>query len=441
MNFFGVSRRQNEFSTSAQDPFNPEVFPDEIRQEILNHLRVEHLLESTRVSRLWNATIGSSIAFKKNVVIKLHNWNDTAPTEIADSIRSYENLSIVHSKTNSTTLLSLRDKNWREVTLSIGKIASQKSFIKLIEAFNTVKDLKILSTNIRELNTNKKLVLGDLEHLVLSDVTLDLFDLFIANQPSLKSLSLRFLSCDILSPRRVGEAIVEFLTLNQNLKDLEMNFLVTNDLFVVNIATRVQLKLRALTIGLNETSPIVQENIEHFLRSQGDNVEHLKLVLHQKFIKKGPNEYGYWERGNNVENERSSDDISMIFNVWNSMTALKSLFIRFLQNSSGLELNRELAKSLKRNVNITTIFVQFMNVNAPSSIVIDLMKLCPNLRSVYVSKLTPAIVRFAAINLVALRELKCFSFDGECQQEFTELKTTRNDVNKFIVISDRCAFG
>lgn len=439
--FLLKSKKQNEFSTSDGDPFNPEVFPEEIREEILSFLGVKHLLEASLVSRLWSTTIGSSLCFKRKVMINLHSWDESAPSAIADSDRSYENLTVAEFKTSSTKLLSLRKKNWRRVTLSVGKISSQKSFIKLMETFEAVKNLKILSTNIRELNTNKKLTLVDLERLVLSDVTLDLFDVFIANQPSLKSLSLRFISCDILSPRRTGEAIVEFLALNQTLKDLEMNHLVTNDLFVANVAPKLPLKLRSLTIGLDETSQIVQENIEYFLRSQGDNVEHLKLILHQKFVKKGPNEWGYWERGNNVENDRASDEISMIFNVWNSLTSLKSLFVRFLQNSSEIVINRELLKSLKRNVNVTIIFIQFMNINAPSSIIIELMKLCPNLRVLYVSKLIPAIVRYAAINLIALRELKCFKFEGECLQEFNDLKVARSDVNKFIVINDRCAFG
>ena len=439
MNFFGSSRKPKPFETSLEDPFNPEVFPAEIIDYILTFLTVDDLLEATLVSKLWNETIGSSTAFRNRVTIKLHAWNEEPPSVISSSKRNYEIVTICEYKVNSTKLLSLRDKNWRKVTLSIGKISSQKSFMKLIETFATVKDLKILSTNIRELNTSKKLELQDLENLVFSDVTLDLFDVFIACQPSLKSLSLRYVSCDILSPRRVGEAIVEFLMINQHLKDLELNHLVTNDLFLVDISTKLHLKLRSLTIGLDDTSKTVRENIEKFLRTQGQHLEHLKLVLHSKFIKKGPHEWGYWH--DDRENERSSDDVLIIFNAWNSLTALKSLSIRFLHNSSDLEDNHELMRTLKRNTSVTELSIQFSNVICLPSLVMDFMKLSPNLKTIYMTKLAPAVVRYAAINLTALRELKCCSFDGECQQELTELKTTRNNVNKLLFISDRCAFG
>lgn len=439
MNFFGTSSKQEVLKTSPEDPLNPEVFPAEIVDYILNYLAVTDLIEATLVSKLWNETIGSSTAFRNRVAIKLHAWNQEPPSAISSSKRSYEILFLSDFKVNSTKVLSLRDKNWRKVTLNIGKISSQKSFLKLMETFATVKELKILGTNIRELNTNKKLELPCLENLVLSDVTLDLFDVFIVHQPSLKTLSLRYVSCDILSPRRVGEAIVEFLSLNQQIKDLEMNHLVTTDLFLVNIGPKLQLKLRSLTIGLDDTSKTILGNIEEFLRSQADHLEHLKLVLHSKFIKKGPHEWGYWQ--NEGEDERTSDDVSILFNVWNSMSALNSLSIRFLQNSSALEDNRELMRTLKRSTSVTDLSIQFSNVNCPPSLATDLMKLSPNLKTIYVTKLTPAVVRYAAIHLTALRELKCLSFDGECQQELNELKTSRNDVNKFLFISDRCAFG
>lgn len=439
MNFFKSSGKQNAFETSQEDPLNPVNLPFEIVDDILSYLPVDDLLNSTLVSKFWNETISTSSTFRNRIAIKLHSWDEEPPTVISNSTRSYEILTISDFKINSTKLLSLRDKNWRKVTLSIGKISSQKSFLKLIETFSTVKDLKILSTNIRELNTNNKLKLPDLENLVLSDVTLDLFDVFIAHHPQLKSLSLRYISCDILSPRRVGEAIVELLTLNTQLKDLELNHLVTNDLFLDNIAPKLPLKLKSLTLGLDDTSRTVCENIEEFLKSQGSTLEHLKLVLHSKFIKKGAHEWGYWD--NNPQSERSSDDIMIIFNVWNTMTALKSLTIRFLQNSSSLEDNKEFLRTLKRNTNISELWIQFNNVSYPPSLITDLMKLSPNLTSIYVTKLTPATVRYAAINLAALRELKCFTFDGECQQEFNELKTSRTDVNKLIFISDRFTYG
>lgn len=441
LNLLGLSKN-NEPSTSDCDPMNLKVFPDEIRQELLSYLPVSDLLSASLVSKLWLESIGSSIVFKKNIVIKLHSWNNQDPPDVARSQRDYEILTISDSELSSKALNGLRDKTWKQVTMSIGRIKSQKSFIKLMQAFEDVKNLKVLSTHISKLNSDiQPLILPQLESLVLSDVTLDLFDALIVAQPSLKSLSLRFISCDIASPRRVGEALVEFFQLNHRLKDLEMNHLVTNDLFLVDITKNVNLKLRSLALGLDSTSPAARDHIEKFMRSQGDSLEYLKLVLHQKFIKRGQNEWGYWNYPNENEEDRRTDDIFILFNVWNSMTSLKSIAIRFLQSSAEIEANRELMKTLKRNTNVISLYVQFMNVSAPASIVLEIMKLSPNLQTLYVTKLTPAVVRFAAINLIALRNLLCFSFEGECHQEYAQLKAARNDVNNFISIKDRCTLG
>lgn len=441
MNFFGGSKAESELSTSDKDPLNPAVFPDEICQLILSYLPVADLLSASLTSKLWLEAIGASLTFKKRVSIKIHAWHELPPHDIANSTRSFEILHLSHLNMGPDKLHCLRGKNWRRVALNIGKVKSQKRLLELMQTFGNVKDLKILSTNIRQLNTEKKAELPELENFTLSDVTLDLFDLFIAHQPSLRRCSMRFVSCDILSPRRVGEALVEFLKLNEQLKELEVNFLVTNDLFLVNVGAELALKLRKLTIGLNETSVAVRGNIEEFLRLQGESVECLKLIFHQKLARKGPNEWGYWERRGDADASLSSEDVLIVYRAWNSLTALKHLSLRFLQDSSELDDHRELLKNLKRNVNVTSLSIQFMNVAAPSTLPMDLMKLSPNLHSLYVSKLTPAMVRYAAIHLKVLRQLTCFTFEGECNQEYNELKASRTDINNIITIVDRCAFG
>lgn len=435
--------KDDEPSTSDHDPMNQLVIPVEIRQLILSYLPVPDLLSASHVSKLWLESIGTSAAFKRRIIIKVHSWNNQEPPVVKDSVRDYENLSITdfNISSGSKILKGLRDKNWRRVTFSIGTVPSQKSFIKIMQTFAAVKHLKVLSTHISKLNDHQPIVLPDLEHLLLSDVTLDLFDVLITTQPSLKSLSLRFVSCDIASPRRVGEALVEFFRHNEQLKDLEINYLVTNDLFLVDIAKDSKMKLRALTVGLDKTTSEARGHIEHFVQSQGENLELLKLVLHQKFVKNGPNEWGYWNRERENEYEYNSDDVFILFNSWNSLVSLKTIVIRFLRKSTEVEISRELLKTLKRNVNVTSLYVQFMNVTAPASIVLEIMKLSPNLHTLYVTTLTPAVVRYAAGSLMALRSLQCFSFEGECQQEYDQLKAARTDVNNFIVIKDRCALG
>lgn len=440
MNLLGFPKKEADFSTSDSDPMNLAVFPDEIRQFIVGYLSNPDLLSASLVSKLWFETIGSSLAFKKNVFIKLHLWNCESPPSLVDSSRDFENITISNFKITSAILKGINNKDWKNVTLSIGKISSQNSFIKLLETFESLKNLKILSTQIKNLNSGQQpLTLAQLNHLTLSDVTLDLFDMLIVNQPSLKSLSLRFVSCDIASPRRVGEALVEFFKFNQQLRNLEINYLITNDLFLVDIKD-LPLKLKTLSIGFDSTSSEVRAHIEQFIRSQGNYLEHLKLTLHQNLVHNGRDEWGYWNRSNQEE-VLDFADASVIFNTWNSLTTLKSIAIRFLKSTAEMKIPREFLKTLKNNPSVTSLYIQFMNVNAPTSIAIEIMKLSPKLQEIYVTKLTPEIVRFAATNLKGLRKIKCFSFNGECQQEYVQLKAARNDVNILISITDRCALG
>ena len=439
MNFF----TSKKIKKSDRDPFNPEVFPEEIQSAILNFLPLQDFLNATLVSKSWNIMICCSPEFKRVVGIKLHPWSDE-PTMIESSERCYEILSIADFKLQSRKLNYLRSHKWRHVTLSVGSIGSQNKFVNVMKIFqNSIKDLKILSTNIAKLNGNPTIELPELENLILSDVTLDLFDVLMVKQPSIRSLSMRHVITDVKSPRSVGDALIQFLNLNDSLKDLEMNYIVTNDLFKANVAPAIATKLKNVIIGLNETKSEVRENIEKFLQSQGGSIERLKLILHQKFIRQETHQWRYWDEPE-IANDSDSEDINIIYRTWNSMAVLSSITIRFLRNSSelpdSLEI-RDFMKTLKRNVNVTSLNLQFMNVDAPPSVIINLMKLAPNLQSIYVTKLSSAVVLYAAVNLKALRCLRCFAFSDDCLQEYTQLKGSRDNVNKFIVISDRCALG
>ena len=427
----------------AKDPFDLIVFPEEIKILILSFLPVKDLLNATLVSKSWNNMICCSPGFKKEIGVKIHPWSEE-PAMIGRSERCYEILSIADFKLQSRKFNYLRSHKWRHVTLNVGSIGSQNKFVNIMKIFrSTVKNLKILSTNIAKLNRNPTIVLPELENLILSDVTLDLFDVLMVKQPSLKALSMRFVITDVKSPRSVGNALVQFLNLNDNLKDLEMNYIVTNDIFKADVATVIATKLKNVTIGLNETKSEVRENIEKFLQSQGGSIEHLKLILHQKFIRQENHQWRYWDEPE-MTNDSDSEDINIIYRSWNSMTALSSISIRFLRSSSelpdSLEI-RDFMKTLNRNANITSLNLLFMNASAPSSVIINLMKLAPNLQSIYVTKLSSAAIRYAAINLKALRCLRCFGFSDDCLQEYNQLKESRDNINKFIVISDRCALG
>lgn len=54
MNFFKKAKTDELLSTSTTDLMNPEVFPDEIREQIFSFLTVQDLLEASFVSKLWH---------------------------------------------------------------------------------------------------------------------------------------------------------------------------------------------------------------------------------------------------------------------------------------------------------------------------------------------------------------------------------------------------
>lgn len=453
MNFLKrVSKKKK--TVSPMDPLNPEYLPIEIHDVILDYLSVPDLLSASLVSKLWYQQIGSSASFKRKVSLNIHSWDSFMVKDhgvIAKSERCFEQFSIRTFKRPSGNIMaSFKYKNWNKVTVNISQVESQRHLLKFMMPFVTsVKYLKMMNILIGELNTSEKIQLPALEHLVMSDITLDTFNLFITNFPFLKTVCLRYITADILSPETVAEALIAFLDSNEHIKELELHYDVTNNLFI--LPSELCLKLKALTVGLDAISDNVRTNLESFIKFQGVTIERFKMICHQKFERKLQNQWNNeWDElvelgGRHHPNRGHTvmpiNEILMIYNIWNDLSGMKFFAIRFLKDLQSADIDYELVRTIRVNTNITSFYVQFMNCNIDLNMLLPLIKCSPGIETLYITKLTKVVVQFAALNLRALRKLRCFSMENGCQQEYNTMKAERRDINNFIDIIDRCAYG
>ncbi|KAG5667499.1 hypothetical protein PVAND_015478 [Polypedilum vanderplanki] len=413
--------------------------PLEIIEIIFSYLPIKELLNASLVSKSWNNIIGSSEAFKKHSVVNLYHWDwdKNKFPEIKRSSREYEALNIkifkCKDKDKSVLLNLLKSKNWRKVFFNVSKVSSQKHFVNFIQPLENVKDLSIMNVQIRELNKHNKIILNELESLSFSDIAIDTLYTFMAQQPSLKRLSLRFISSDILSKEQSGVVITNFLKSNSFIRELELNEDVTNDLFKKDITNKVKLSLKSLSIGLNNTESDVKNNLEIFLKSQYSSLEQLEILLQQKFDIR--NEEFWWDHERNLREE--NNDLVILFDVWNDLHSLKFLCLRFMKDKNVAEISPSSYKNLKKNSNIKSLSIRHISrPNLQEKYILAILNLVPNLTSLYITKLTPSLVRVVAYNLKLLRKISYMNEENDAVNEYEALKNTNDEsVNKFIKFS------
>lgn len=410
------------------------VFPEEICEIILDFLPIKDLLNATLISKAWNELIGCSNSFKKRVVINLSDLGEEKQlAPLAQSKRSYELINIRKSKPPKD-LNKISNKNWKKIFINICKIKSQKEFAKIIKTnFANAKELRIMNVAIKELSRNCTLSLEHLDTLIFSDVALDVFEIFIIPQPCLKSLSLRFLYMDIGHPSTTGLQIEKFLQLNKEVQNLELYEDVVNEFFKNDVTKSVKLNLKSLAVNLNATKDDVKANLELFLKAHGPLLQDLRISFHQKNDRQ-PYDMGYW-RDDAREVMKESTDLFILMNAWNDLKALEKLTLRFFKDSDNLEIERKILSSLQPSSSLKEIKIQHINCALPTATILALLKFAPNMRALYITKLTVPIIKFLALNFNLLRSLKyCFE-EGDCKKEYLDMINERKCDNKFIVIS------
>lgn len=408
------------------------VFPEEINEIIWDYLPVVDLLNATLTCKSWNYEIGNSDSFKKRIVINISDLEKEKPIfKLSKSNRAYEIINIRRYRKPSD-LHNLCEKEWKKVFFNIAKFKSQKKFTEVLsENFSFVKDLKVMNVSIKELSKNVSLSLPNLEHLVFSDISLDVFDIFIENQPKLKSLSMRFVYKDLGHESTVGGQLEKFLQVNKNIKHLEIYEDITNDFLTRDISQRLKLNLKSLAIGLSNTSDEVRGNVIRFLKSEGDTLHDLRIIFHQKCNRHDGHQWGYWGRQEEEEMENSSD-LMIVVNAWNDLKALQKLTLRFLKSSEDFEIDRKILKSLQPNSNVTETMIKHINCELPFDAIQNILKYSPSINAIYVTKLNPRILRFLVLNFTLLRLIKFSMEEGDCKKEYEEMIATKKCDNKFI---------
>ncbi|KAL7030131.1 hypothetical protein ACKWTF_006535 [Chironomus riparius] len=407
---------------------------NEIMDIILDYLPVQDLLNASLVSKEWLDYIGKSAAFRKKVVINSNFYTDPVITDK----RQYKSLNIRQHEITKTTTKLIKNHEWHTVYFNVQKVSSQKEFVGIIEKMQHVKNLKVMNVAITKLKDHKKLSLSSLENLVFSDVAVDAFETFLSHHQELKTLSLRFITADILNKRAVREYVIEFLILNSQVSQLELYADVVNELFKDEVTQIVPLKLRSITLNLCDVKDsMIKKNIEDFLKSQESSLEELKILFQQKFIgrRKYPQYQWFLEDEDSGEDEEMEDkcnDISILFNVWNNLSNLKKLTLRFFVNFvDNMEFLLSL-KNLKPNNCIKILNIKHIGCSIPIRTVDRIIKLCPNLNSLYISNLNPSVINLCSHNLKLLRSINySIEMDGAINVYDTSIKPV-NDCNKFI---------
>lgn len=411
------------------------VFPEEINEIVWDYLPTKDLLNATLTSKLWNDVIGKSATFKKRIVINVSDLEKDKPIiKLNRSNRSYETINIRRVRKPSD-LSHLGEQEWKKVFFNVAKLKTQKKFVEvMIENFPLVKDLKIMNVSIKELSKNATISLPNLEHLVFSDISLDVFDIFINTHPKLKSLSMRFVYKDLGHESTVGGQLEKFLNLNKKVQHLEIYEDITNDFFTQDISQRTKLNLKSLAIGMSNTSDDVRENLVKFLKSEGDTLYDLRIVFCQRNERQEGHHWGYWAQ--EEENTReSADDLMVLVNSWNHLKTLEKLTLRFLKSSDAFEIDRNILKTLQPNSNIKEISIKHINCELPIDAIQNILKYAPSIQSLYISKLTLRIFRFLALNFSLLRDVKYSIEEGDCKKEYGEMIAANKCDNKFIKLS------
>lgn len=410
------------------------IFPDEIIEIILDFLPHKDLINATLISKSWNALIGSSGSFKKRIVINVSDLGEEQQlSPITTSQRSYQIINIRKLKVPKE-INKINNKKWKKVFMNICKVKSQKEFAKTIKSnFPFARELKIMNVAIKELSKECTLPLEHLESLIFSDVSLDVFEVFIVAHPCIKSLSLRFITKDIGHPSTIAAQIVKFLQLNKGVQHLELYEDVTNEFFKCDVSQSLELNLKSLAINLNETKDDVKANLEVFLKAQGASLQDLRMSLHQKNDRQ-EFDFGYW--GHDARDRmKESTDLLILMNSLNSLKALEKLTLRFFKDSDVLEIDRKILSSLKPNSSLKEIKIQHNNCELPTAAILALIKFAPNIRTLYITKLTLPIIRFLALNLNLLRSLKYLIEEGDCKKEYLNMINENKCDNKFIELS------
>ena len=421
---------------SAGDLMN---LPVEMREEIFKYLSRRELLDACLVSYTWNEMIGNSIAFKTKVPISIHPWSRNKQKKskyISNSIRSYDTFSISNFEAGPEVIF-FSSKIWKRASIQIEIFPSKADFIKYIKYFSeNIRDLKILNTHIAKTDSTEKLSLPCLEVLEFSSVPVMAVEPFVSCHNKLKSLYLKYMYESPFNAELMTSTLIQLFELNNTIKDLELHADVSNELFKKDISDNVHFELKTLTLCSDydrARDDIIQDNMLKFIKSQAKSVEHLKFVFRHH---PEHNQANHWFVNPRGRSNPEGKDFLIILKIWNDMTKLKKLAIRFMKACEITEEEPELLKNMIINININELHIQFENCdeNYPWKYLKAIIKVSPNVETIKIRHLYTDLLQYLALNMFKLKFINCDTFDNGTLSFYETMKTSEKRLNSFIII-------
>ena len=344
------------------------ILPNQLSENILNNGLREVYLSSSSSKSWFKATLNAK-------QLMMRTWISLSDLN-KEEINKYMNIS----------------KEYRNMTIFCLKDCQSEIYLNLIKKFSS----SIVTLHIKHLFLNnnqdvEEIILPNLINLNIEFVSQNIIKKFLAANPSIKSLSLKYsTSCN---------EVFEFLNDNEELLILEISDHIFEDMFEENITNQFNFKLQKLMVTECRTDSHL-DNFAEFLKSQ-DELNTIGVSA------------------------RETETIKFIF----EQVSVNRLLICFDSNDSS---------SLNDTVLNVNMIITELELETDQQIPLNILKLflnaLPKLKILHISVLSNEAVKYVAENM---KETKIITFNRVLKNEnsiayYKMLKKKHSGINKKI---------
>lgn len=372
---------------TSKDPLQ---LPFELHDLIFHHLNASELNNASLVSKQWYNFIGESEEFQNKVAIRFdefsygHKRRLTNIDVIKTSNRNYKIVHIKNDTAGKEKILFLWIQ-WKMITMEIHKFKSMTEYVEYLTQFaDTVKELEIVKVWIISKNDcTDKLEFPQLEKLSFKNVSVKAIEPFLKHQKKLKSLDLYLIKKSSNTREKI---IMDLLVLNKDLEQLSIGF--NFHLFKDDISHKITFNLKTIIIEncLEMEMPNkILNNFQTFLKVQGRTINVIKLL--------------------------NFNDVGMIFEMWNNMTVLKEITIKYfsLKQKPNFDSNQDFF--IKPNIMMKKLNIEMWSV--PLRWLKKIIDACPNLEELNISRLSTELMQYVKEHSTKLKKINCFCGESE----------------------------
>lgn len=369
---------------------DPLQLPFELHDLIFHHLNASELINASIVSKQWFNFIGESKYFQNRVAIRFDEFSYGHKRRLENinviklSNRNYKMLHIKNYTAGAEKMLFLWIE-WKMITVEIHKFSSMTQYFEYLTQFvDTVKELEIVKVwIISENDCSDKLEFPQLEKLSFKNVSVLAIEPFIKHQKKLKSLNL-YLIKKSSKPRE--QIIIDLLIANKDIEQLSIGF--NFHLFNEDISHKINLNLKTIILENcleMEMSSNVLNNLQTFLNAQGMSINFIKLI--------------------------NFNDVGIIFQIWNNMTVLNEITIKYFSLNKKANFNSNQDLVIKPNNLIKKLNIEMWSV--PLKWLKKLLDASPNLEELSISRMSTELLEYVKENSRNLRKINCFCGESE----------------------------